>query len=179
MKRDENPPVATMSWPDPTFISRVIDALRELGNYKGGRLSSVCHGMFPILSPMNLSGHTGCSIWSETMVGLAMILPISALTEGNLAELAVQLGHMGNFQNKVNSTMFSDQMGHPVTSRIFDCLPPRMQKGATDAELERALRRQHGRELPPPTAFGFPTMRALLTRHGARSHRIAVRGFHK
>ena len=100
MKRDENPPVATMSWPDPTFISRVIDALRELGNYKGGRLSSVCHGMFPILSHMNLSGHTGCSIWSETMVGLAMILPISALTEGNLAELAVQLGHMGELQKQ-------------------------------------------------------------------------------
>ena len=39
-----------------------------------------------------------------------------------------------------------------------------MQKGATDAELERALRRRHGPGLPPPTAFGFPTMRALLKR---------------
>ena len=38
------------------------------------------------------------------------------------------------------------------------------KKGATDAELERALRRRHGRELPPPAAYGFPTMRVLLTR---------------
>ena len=40
MKRDENPPLATMSWPDPIYIRRVIDVLRELGDYKGGgRLS--------------------------------------------------------------------------------------------------------------------------------------------
>ena len=42
MKRDENPPLATMSWPDPIYIRRVIDVLRELGDYKGGgRLSSI------------------------------------------------------------------------------------------------------------------------------------------
>ena len=37
VRRDENPPVAaTMAWPDPDYIRRVIEALRELGDYKGG-----------------------------------------------------------------------------------------------------------------------------------------------
>ena len=49
------------------------------------------------------------------------------------------------------------------------------QKGATDAEVERALRRRHGPELPPPTAFGFPTMRVLLTRE--RRNQIELSSF--
>ena len=37
VRRDENPPVAaTMAWPDPDYIRRVIEALRDLGDYKGG-----------------------------------------------------------------------------------------------------------------------------------------------
>ena len=49
-----------------------------------------------------------------------------------------------------------------------------MQKGATDAEVERALRRRHGPGLPPPTAFGFPTMRALLKRDRRNSTETVI-----